>query len=231
MVRADFSAFITATTASHARVPEGWESPQRASAGIVTPVRARTIYEPGELAQWDLWEPPVDIPVRYGQRARLPVIVGVPGFSRWILARMIASKQTRDVLGGHRWCLRTAATSSWCFTPRPSRRMTGGRAASTIAPIPKVPFNAGYSRLNTTWRPRRDEIAGSPSYTPRRGTRPAVREDPADRVGVADVDGLVTVLAKRVFSASTFQPVEASGPKNRARRSLSMPTTTSVRGA
>ncbi len=26
MVRADFSAFITATTASHARVPEGWES-------------------------------------------------------------------------------------------------------------------------------------------------------------------------------------------------------------
>ncbi|MPZ72895.1 MAG: IS21 family transposase [Nitriliruptorales bacterium] len=65
----------------------------------------RTTYEPGELAQWDLWEPPVDIPVGYAQTARLQVIVGVPGYSRWIVARMIASKQTHDVLGGHRWCL------------------------------------------------------------------------------------------------------------------------------
>ena len=65
----------------------------------------RTTYEPGELAQWDLWEPPVDIPVGYAQTARLQVIVGVPGFSRWIVARMIPSKQTHDVLGGHRWCL------------------------------------------------------------------------------------------------------------------------------
>lgn len=65
----------------------------------------RTTYRPGELAQWDLWEPPVDIPVGYGQTARLPVIVGVACYSRWILARMIASKQTHDVLGGHRWCV------------------------------------------------------------------------------------------------------------------------------
>jgi transposase len=65
----------------------------------------RTTYEPGELAQWDLWEPPVDIPVGFAQTARPPVIVGVPGFSRWILGRMIPSKQTHDVLGGHRWCL------------------------------------------------------------------------------------------------------------------------------
>ncbi len=36
----------------------------------------RTTYQPGELAQCDLWEPPVDIPVGYGQTARLPVIVG-----------------------------------------------------------------------------------------------------------------------------------------------------------
>jgi transposase len=65
----------------------------------------RTTYEPGELAQWDLWEPPVDIPVGFAQTARPPVIVGVSGFSRWILGRMIPSKQTHDVLGGHRWCL------------------------------------------------------------------------------------------------------------------------------
>jgi transposase len=65
----------------------------------------RTTYAPGELAQWDLWEPPVDIPVGFAQTARLPVLVGVAGFSRWILARMIPSKHTHDVLGGHRWCL------------------------------------------------------------------------------------------------------------------------------
>lgn len=65
----------------------------------------RTVYRPGELAQWDLWVPAYDIPVGFAQTARLPVIVGVSGYSRWIVARMIASTQTHDVLGGHRWCL------------------------------------------------------------------------------------------------------------------------------
>ena len=66
----------------------------------------RTDYRPGELAQWDLWFPPVDIPVGYGQTARPPVIVGVSGYSRVIAARMIPSRQTADVLSGHLWCLR-----------------------------------------------------------------------------------------------------------------------------
>lgn len=61
----------------------------------------RSEYRPGELAQWDLWEPPVDIPVGFGQTAQLRVIVGVPCFSRLLLARMIGSKETPDVLGGH----------------------------------------------------------------------------------------------------------------------------------
>lgn len=39
----------------------------------------RTDYRPGELAQWDLWEPPVEIPVGYGHAARFQVIVGVSG--------------------------------------------------------------------------------------------------------------------------------------------------------
>ena len=61
----------------------------------------RTEYRPGELAQWDLWFPDYDIPVGHGQTARLPVLVGVPGYSRWILAAMIGSKESPDVLGGH----------------------------------------------------------------------------------------------------------------------------------
>lgn len=61
----------------------------------------RTEYKPGELGQWDLWFPDYEIPVGHGQSAVLPVLVGVPCYSRFILARMIASKEKADVLGGH----------------------------------------------------------------------------------------------------------------------------------
>jgi transposase len=65
----------------------------------------RTEYRPGELAQWDLWFPETDIPIGFDEKARLPVMVGVSGYSRWIVARMIPSRQTHDVLGGHLECL------------------------------------------------------------------------------------------------------------------------------
>ena len=61
----------------------------------------RTEYKPGELCQWDLWFPDYPIPVGHGQTAILPVLVGTPCYSRWILARMIGSKESADVLGGH----------------------------------------------------------------------------------------------------------------------------------
>ena len=51
--------------------------------------------------QWDLWFPDYDLPVGHGQTARLPVLVGVPCYSRFILADMIGSKESADVLGGH----------------------------------------------------------------------------------------------------------------------------------
>ncbi len=66
---------------------------------------SRTEYLPGELAQWDLWFPPVDVPLGAEQVGRPPVIVGVSGYSRWIAARMIPSRQVHDVLGGHLACL------------------------------------------------------------------------------------------------------------------------------
>ena len=67
----------------------------------------RTEYKPGELAQWDLWFPDYDIPVGHGQTARLPVLVGVSGYSRWILADMIASKESSDC-----WAATCACSSS-----------------------------------------------------------------------------------------------------------------------
>ena len=49
--------------------------------------RARTSYEPGEIAQCDLWFPPIDVPVGFGQargRTQLPVLTMVSGYSRWL---------------------------------------------------------------------------------------------------------------------------------------------------
>lgn len=66
----------------------------------------RTEYRPGELAQWDLWFPPVDVPLGSGQVGRPPVLVGVSGYSRWIVGHMVPSRQAHDVLGGHLVCLR-----------------------------------------------------------------------------------------------------------------------------
>ena len=65
----------------------------------------RTDYRPGELAQWDLWFPATKIPLGQAQEAILPVIVGVSGYSRHIVARMIPSKEAHDVLLGHLACL------------------------------------------------------------------------------------------------------------------------------
>jgi transposase len=65
----------------------------------------RTEYRPGELAQWDLWFPPVKVPLGQAQSAVLPVIVGVSGYSRTITGRMIPSRGAPDILLGHLACL------------------------------------------------------------------------------------------------------------------------------
>jgi transposase len=62
---------------------------------------SRTTYQPGELAQCDLWFPPVDIPLGYGQWGRPPVLVMVCGYSRIIAARMLPSRMTGDLIDGH----------------------------------------------------------------------------------------------------------------------------------
>jgi transposase len=61
----------------------------------------RTSYFPGELAQFDLWQPDVDIPLGHGQVDKLWVIAGVSGFSRFIGGWMIPTRQAHDVLLGH----------------------------------------------------------------------------------------------------------------------------------
>ncbi len=60
----------------------------------------RTWYRPGELAQFDLWQPDVLIPVGFGQTTKLWTVVGVSGYSRLIGAVMVPSRAAHDVLGG-----------------------------------------------------------------------------------------------------------------------------------
>ena len=62
---------------------------------------SRTEYRPGELAQCDLWFPPVDVPLGFGQVGRPPVLVMVAGYSRVISAVMLPSRQSPDLLAGH----------------------------------------------------------------------------------------------------------------------------------
>lgn len=60
----------------------------------------RTSYRPGEIAQCDLWFPETRVLVGPGQERVLPVLVMTLGFSRFILAEMIPSRQAGDILSG-----------------------------------------------------------------------------------------------------------------------------------
>jgi transposase len=74
---------------------------------LFTPQRTfqRTIYRPGEMCQFDLWEPSHEIPVGYGQTRRGWVVVGCLGYSRVGAGALIFSKEAPDVLWGITRCL------------------------------------------------------------------------------------------------------------------------------
>jgi transposase len=61
---------------------------------------SRTAYDPGELAQCDLWFPPAQIPLGSGQSGSPPVLVGVSGYSRWLAGTMIPSRESADLILG-----------------------------------------------------------------------------------------------------------------------------------
>ena len=64
---------------------------------------SRTRYEVGELAQFDFWFPPIELPVGHGQfrtAKRLPVMTTVTGYSRWSGGILIPSRDARDLYAG-----------------------------------------------------------------------------------------------------------------------------------
>lgn len=60
----------------------------------------RIEWEAGDAAQCDLWFPPKKIPLEDGSACLLPVLVITLAYSRFMLARMIPSKTTEDLLLG-----------------------------------------------------------------------------------------------------------------------------------
>jgi transposase len=65
----------------------------------------RTVYRPGEICQWDLWEPSAPVPVGHGQLRRAWVVVACLGYSRAGAGALVFSKQAPDVLWGMVRCL------------------------------------------------------------------------------------------------------------------------------
>jgi len=64
---------------------------------------SRTSYVAGEIAQCDLWFPPVELPAGFGQvrrPAQLPVLTMVTGYSRWLSAVLIPSRKAEDLFAG-----------------------------------------------------------------------------------------------------------------------------------
>ncbi|MHA7663068.1 IS21 family transposase [Mycolicibacterium sp. HS_4_1] len=64
---------------------------------------SRTAYAAGEIAQCDLWFPPVTVPVGFGQvrkPALLPVLTMICAYSRWLSAILIPSRRSEDLFAG-----------------------------------------------------------------------------------------------------------------------------------
>lgn len=58
----------------------------------------RLIWLPGDAVQCDLWFPPADVPLEGGSTPLLPVLVMTCAHSRFMLATMIPTRHTQDLL-------------------------------------------------------------------------------------------------------------------------------------
>jgi transposase len=65
----------------------------------------RTVYRPGELCQFDLFEPRAEIPVGHGQARRAWVVTAELGYSRALAAALVFSKELCDLAFGMGRCL------------------------------------------------------------------------------------------------------------------------------
>jgi transposase len=65
----------------------------------------RTVYRPGEICQFDVWQPRSEVAVGHGQTRQAWVVVACLGYSRAGAGALVFTKQTPDLLAGIRRCL------------------------------------------------------------------------------------------------------------------------------
>jgi len=106
----------------------------------------RTIYRPGEICQWDLWEPSGPVPVGHGQVRRGWVVVACLGYSRAGAGALIFSKEAPDVLWGMGRCVWSlgALPELMVWDREGCLHAGGGR--------PTEPYAAFCGRLPVDWR-------------------------------------------------------------------------------
>ena len=106
----------------------------------------RTVYRPGELCQFDVWQPRKEIPVGHGQTRQGWVVVACLGYSRAGAGALIFSKQTPDLLAGIRRCLWQlgALPSTLVWDRQAGIHGHGGR--------PSEEFAAFCGQLKVDWR-------------------------------------------------------------------------------
>jgi transposase len=105
----------------------------------------RTVYRPGEICQFDLWEPRAEIPVGHGQARRAWVVVACLGYSRAGAGALVFSTQIPDLLFGIRRCLWSlgALPETLVWDRQSGLHAGGGR--------PTVEFAAFCGALKVDW--------------------------------------------------------------------------------
>ena len=115
----------------------------------------RTVYRPGEICQFDVWQPRREIPVGHGQTRQGWVVVACLGYSRAGAGALVFSKEAPELLAGIRRCL-------WSLEALPQTlvwdRQAGLHAGNGR---PTEPFAAFCGQLAVGWHfcARRDPQA------------------------------------------------------------------------
>ena len=65
----------------------------------------RTVYRPGEICQFDVWQPRAEVPVGHGQTRQGWVVIACLGYSRAGAGVLVFTKETEDLLAGIAGCL------------------------------------------------------------------------------------------------------------------------------
>jgi transposase len=106
----------------------------------------RTVYRPGEICQFDVWQPRDEVPVGHGQTRQGWVVVACLGYSRAGAGVLIFSKEAEDLLAGIAGCIERfgALPKELVWDRQAGIHGHGGR--------PSEAFAAFCGQLKVAWR-------------------------------------------------------------------------------